>query len=471
MKRCPLHLPLAAYALLVFLPFVLDSPVSSQEASVEELVDRARELAAGDEAERSLPYYRQAIDRLGEPEQRADRAGLLNEMGLVFFRYERYDSADDAYRRAVEIYEQSPADEKTIAALATTLNNRAALELRRGSPEKAEALYLRVIELRRSAFGEEHAAVAFSLNELATLYHGLGRLDEAAELYRQSLTIEEALLGSTHRQLIPRLTNLAVLHRVRGRAEEAGPLLRRALALTEQTHGGDHPEVAAALNNLAVLESDLEHWDEAERLYRRALEIQQRVFGEVHFSVAMSLRNLASLYLRQGREDEAVSATRQMDGVLDANCDLERGLVRTPEQRSACRDARLMHRHLARQLRLGDESVPSTTQPPAGEASARPASTLSGSPRMVYRAQVKAYQERELAENDVPRLQARHAELLRGIPHHVVRADLGSKGVWFRVQFGDFASNGEAQGLCRSLSEAGHEGCWVVKTRLDSGSG
>lgn len=477
-----------SFSILSTLLLVL--PQWAQEPTFDELVERARELAAGSEGERSLPLYERAVERLADQDRDLERAGLLGEMGLVSFRRDRLDSADTYYRRAIEIYE-SPAtetDDATRAALATTLNNLAALQIRRGASEEAEALYRRVIELRRSVFGQNHAAVAFSLNELATLYHGLGRLDEASELYGQSLAIEESLLGPDHPQLIPRLTNLAVVHRVRGQTELAGPLLRRALAITETTHGGDHPEVAAALNNLAVLESDLEHWDEAESLYRRALEIQQRVFGQEHFSVAMSLRNLASLYLRQGREDEAISATRRMDGVLDANCDLERGLVRTPEQRTACRDARLMHRHLARQLRLGDEPLPSAPPPspaptaptassvssaalPTASPTASPAATNSpepraGTPRTVYRAQVKAFQERQLAEEDAPRLRARHDGVLGGLPHHVVRADLGAKGLWFRIQFGDFASQGEAQSLCRALAESGHEGCWVVKTQL-----
>ena len=473
----PLRLPtLAALGLSCLLTQGLDA----QTPSAEELVERGRQVAAGERPAQAIPYFEQAADLLARAGRTTERAEILNETGVVRFRLGELDLAEDLYRSALEIQEGVP--EGTVdTALATTLNNLAALQLRRGHPEAAEPHYRRALELRQRALGPQHPDVAFSLTELATLCHGLGRLDEAIDLYTRALAIEEVASADDPGRLVPRLTNLAVLHRLQGDPEAAEALMGRAVSQTEAALGPDHPEVAAALNNQAVLASDLERWDQAEALYRRALEIQRKIFGESHFSLAMSLRNLASLYLRQGRNEEAVVATRQMDAVLDANCDLDRGLERTADQRTACRDARLMHRQLARQLQLGDDgssappatppvATPSTTgstpPPPPAAGSAPPPVPTTGP---VYRAQVKAYQERSHADGDVPHLIARFPALLSGVRPHVVRADLGDKGIWYRIQFGDFPTQGEASRLCRALEEAGHDGCWVVRARGGDG--
>lgn len=463
---------------LVLVPLALGIGTSAlaQEPTLEELLGKAQEIAASDRPVQALPYFERAAEQLESAGREAERATLLNQMGVLRFRLGEVDLAEDLYRQALEI--QEAASEPDNTALATTVNNLAALQLRRGHPEAAEPLYRRALALRQAALPADHPEIAFSLTELATLCHGLGRLEEATDLYTQALAIESKRLADAPQQLVPRYTNLAVLHRLQGQPEKAEPLMQRAVELTEAALGADHPEVAAALNNQAVLASDLEQWDHAETLYRRALGIQERAFGENHFSLAMSLRNLASLYLRQGQTDEAVAATRRMDAVLDANCDLERGLVRTAEQRSACRDARLMHRQLARQLQFGgeglDEPVPSTaTAPPSSESTAAPDAppTSASTPTTdgpVYRAQVKAYQEQELADEDVPRLVERFPAVLEGVPAHVVRVDLSDKGVWYRIQFGDFTVQSDASQLCRALERAGHSGCWVVRQETET---
>ncbi|MEM7587797.1 MAG: SPOR domain-containing protein, partial [Acidobacteriota bacterium] len=59
---------------------------------------------------------------------------------------------------------------------------------------------------------------------------------------------------------------------------------------------------------------------------------------------------------------------------------------------------------------------------------------------------------------------ADYSEQLEGVAARIVRANLGERGVWHRVQLGEYAKASQAQVLCRELTQLGHDGCWVIVT-------
>ena len=56
-----------------------------------------------------------------------------------------------------------------------------------GRHAEAEPLYLKSMEIRRVALGEQHPDYAASLNNLALLYRAMGRHAEAERLAREGL--------------------------------------------------------------------------------------------------------------------------------------------------------------------------------------------------------------------------------------------------------------------------------------------
>jgi cell division protein FtsN len=64
--------------------------------------------------------------------------------------------------------------------------------------------------------------------------------------------------------------------------------------------------------------------------------------------------------------------------------------------------------------------------------------------------QVSAYRERTKADADGRRLSAQ-----LGLPYRVVQADLGAKGVWFRVIVGESKTATEASALGEKLRAKG----------------
>ena len=459
-------------------------------------VQTARNFMDQGQYRQALPYFQEALQALEAQPSSNVRASLINETAVVHFHLGQLSEAESLYRDAILMYQISEPRDR--AGLATALNNLAALHHRKRDFESAEPLYQQALTLRREALGPDHPNVAFSLNELATLYHSQKRLTEAAELYEQSLRIEEKRLGQDALELAPRLTNLAVLYRLEGLFNRAEPLFRRALDIQRKHLGERHPDVAVAINNLGVLFSVMGRFEEAEALYQEALTIQQGIFGERHISIAMGLRNLAILYDRQGNREMRARTVDKISGILDENCGGERAAALNAEDRAVCANALAMQRQLQGRLAQQGQgrgsvstttttSVPPPVAPPpsqdaasseappprtsAAAAPAPPPTTARPAPSAAtptpgdktYRAQVQSHQDRGRAERDLKTLSEVHAEVLEGIQGHVQRVDLGAKGIWFRVQFGDFANAGEAKRLCRDLNYDGLTSCWVAE--------
>ena len=97
--------------------------------------------------------------------------------------------------------------------------------------------------------------------------------------------------------------------------------------------------------------------------------------------------------------------------------------------------------------------------PPASPPPARQASASAAAPRASaggrFHVQVSSQKSEADAEQSYRSIASRHSGVLGGQPHVVRRADLGSKGVFYRAMVGPFASREEAVQLCSSLKSAG----------------
>ena len=467
---------------------------SAQELTTEDPIAQALALVQAGRYGEAIPHFERALEAAEKTSgvKPGVLAILSNELAVAYYQVGQLSQAEVLYGQAIKVQEQ--AEPPDGPRLATFLNNLAALYHRQRRYEEAEPLYRRSRALREEELGSEHPDVAFSLKEMAMLYHNMNRLEEAIGLYERSLRIEEKQLGSENPALASRLTNLGMLYRRLGQLELAERALRRAQGIHEKTLGPDHPEVAASINNLAVFLSEQERFAEAEPLYRRVLDIQTRAFGAEHISIAMGLRNLASLYERQGLLDKARTAAQRAASILGANCNpaVDDG----PERQKVCQQAILLNRPLFEKLGIeqaagsaivtAERSGPPPVAPPAMEesgespqlpfpptappAQAKVSPATSASPstqkvhsNTVYRAQVRSSKLRAEADEELTAMQNNHPDLLRDLPARVVRADLGERGVWYRVQFGEFTDPSIGRHLCKQLEERGLS-CWVVKT-------
>jgi len=66
------------------------------------------------------------------------------------------------------------------------------------------------------------------------------------------------------------------------------------------------------------------------------------------------------------------------------------------------------------------------------------------------------------AKNEWARLAKKHADVLGGLELVIQRADLGTKGIFFRVRGGWFADRGEAKAVCAELAKR-NVGCLIAQ--------
>ena len=108
------------------------------------------------------------------------------------------------------------------------------------------------------------------------------------------------------------------------------------------------------------------------------------------------------------------------------------------------------------------KSEPVSAPPPAPQTAATPAAPAAASVASGYLIQIAAVREPERAESEWGRLQRQHPDTLRGLKLVVVRADLGDKGVFWRLRAGPFADEAAAKSRCADLAKR-KVGCMVVK--------
>lgn len=96
---------------------------------------------------------------------------------------------------------------------------------------------------------------------------------------------------------------------------------------------------------------------------------------------------------------------------------------------------------------------------PAPEPEAKP--TPAVAPGSGFMVQVGASQNEAAAETALTRLADKHPGIMGPLSAIVVRADLGDKGIWYRMRIGPFAARSEANEVCGQL-KAVDAGCFIV---------
>jgi tetratricopeptide (TPR) repeat protein len=97
------------------------------------------------------------------------------------------------------------------------LNALAGLYEGQGKYVEAESLYVKCLEARRAALGENHPHTLTSMNGLAWLYQSQGKYVEAESLYVKCLEARTAALGENHPDTLQSMKGLALVRRQLGK--------------------------------------------------------------------------------------------------------------------------------------------------------------------------------------------------------------------------------------------------------------
>ena len=78
-----------------------------------------------------------------------------------------------------------------------------------------------------------------------------------------------------------------------------------------------------------------------------------------------------------------------------------------------------------------------------------------------YQVQLSALRSQDAAQSAWTQLQSSAPDLFKGANLDIQRADLGAKGVFYRLRVGSFANREAAKGFCADVKAAGKD-CMVV---------
>ncbi len=103
----------------------------------------------------------------------------------------------------------------------------------------------------------------------------------------------------------------------------------------------------------------------------------------------------------------------------------------------------------------------------SSEASLPASSAVSAPPESAigqgtYLLQIGSYKSQAEADASWSSFQAKHSALIGGVSSHVKMADLGGKGVWYRLRVGPFADKDAANAMCERIKADGGN-CFLAK--------
>lgn len=143
----------------------------------------------------------------------------LTNLGAIYFSVAKNEKSEDAYQRALNIYEK--IGEANSADAARILDSLAFLSYRLDHTSKTETLYLQALAIREKLFGHESADVALDLYSLALFYNATHDYKKAGQYFQQLIEVE-GKLPESEQQAYPDLKmRYACTLRKEGKSDEA----------------------------------------------------------------------------------------------------------------------------------------------------------------------------------------------------------------------------------------------------------
>ena len=184
-----------------------------------------------------------------------------------------------------------------------------------GRSQDALQLIVKVVEVNKRSFGEEHPDTLRSVRDLAVPYGLTGHPQEALRLMQHVVKVAKRALGMGHLETIASLHSLAIEYGARGHTQKALPVLEQLVKASMKTLGEEHSFTLIFMDNLAINYGRVGQHISALKLTERVVEAHKKMLGEENPETLVSMNSLANRYDALGRRDEALELTER---VVDA---------------------------------------------------------------------------------------------------------------------------------------------------------
>ena len=255
-------------------------------------------------AEQALAIRRQALG-----ERHVDVAAALEQLASLSIYLARYEDAETYQREALAIREEVLGPNDTLVA--RSLSTLGAIVRRRGRHEEAEPLLRRAVEIRESVQGLRHPETTEAMLRVGDLLWQVKRdFDGAEAIYRRVIDIRREANGDFNPRYATALTSLAHMLAMKRDFAGTAPLFREALAVQQRVFGPRHPAVSETMGMFATALRDAGRLGEAEAMFRETVALDRALFGDGHARIAGSLAGLASTLMERGELEEGAALYR-----------------------------------------------------------------------------------------------------------------------------------------------------------------
>ncbi|KAH8714789.1 kinesin light chain 1 [Phaeosphaeriaceae sp. PMI808] len=242
-----------------------------------------------------LPHARHVLENAPEHCETEDFTMLLGRIGGCEQDLGRFEAAERAYRRYLEL--QTKRLGKEHMSIGVILHSQ-------GKYIEAEKILRDTLALVEKLFGKEHPDTLLGMHNVAYVLAAQGGYPE--QLYRETLVLQKKILGVAHPDTITTMESLAVLLLSCRMAEDAELLYRELLELREEVVGKEHLATLVVMGNLATALGYRRKWKEAEQLNEKALSLLEKTRGKDDPITLGSVRSLADLFRDRKKYEEAL---------------------------------------------------------------------------------------------------------------------------------------------------------------------
>lgn len=220
-------------------------------------------------------------------------AQAYNDLGIIYYDKEEYDSSIQLYQDALKIREQLHDD----LGIARLYNKIGIVYQKQGEFSKALNNQQNALSLFEKV--NNNIGISYSLNNIGILQQNMGRYDEAILYHAQSIAIKQKL--NDKNGLVQSYINMGNTWKIKEEYSKAEEYYFKALELSKQL--GNKEYLSSTLNNLGELYRRKKDYAKAASTIKESYEL--RVSMNDTKGTVSSLNNLGDVLIEEKKYDSA----------------------------------------------------------------------------------------------------------------------------------------------------------------------
>lgn len=268
--------------------------------------------SAEQDLKQSLAFYKG-----DESQSTLEQINILNDLSKNYRNWGKYDVADAAITRAIELQSKFFGDGSL--AFADLKTTKGYLLLEQNLYKEAEEIFKVNVNQVSKLVGQDNMRYAYEVRDFADCYRTQGDYHKALPLYQQFAELAHKLAGKWSYEYLNASFRLAECYYNLDDPRKAEVNHKLSIEIARNLYGSDHPRYAARLLNYGIFCQREGRLTEAEKFFLESSKIVAGAFGEDHVTYSDHLESLSEVYFAMGRYDEVDKLMGKMILIAEHN--------------------------------------------------------------------------------------------------------------------------------------------------------